>query len=64
MICKTNLVLLLLSLISATQARNLPHADAISDADTKAPWELKEALSASGSLRGFNGSWINGKFFF
>lgn len=61
MIWKTNLVLLLLALISATQARNLPRADPTSEPDKKTPWELTEALSASGSLRGFNGSWINGK---
>lgn len=59
MIWKTNLVLLLLALISATQARNLPRADPTSEPDKKTPWELTEALSASGSLRGFNGSWIN-----
>ncbi|XP_012158257.1 venom dipeptidyl peptidase 4 [Ceratitis capitata] len=63
MIWKTNLLRLLLVLfvllISATHARHLPQTDAARDAAAKVPWELSEALSASGRLRGFNGSWIN-----
>uniref|UniRef100_A0A034W0Q2 Venom dipeptidyl peptidase 4 n=1 Tax=Bactrocera dorsalis TaxID=27457 RepID=A0A034W0Q2_BACDO len=59
MLWKTNSVLLLLALLSATQARNLPRADPTSEPDKKTPWELTEALSASGYLRSFNGSWIN-----
>ncbi|XP_036321869.1 venom dipeptidyl peptidase 4 [Rhagoletis pomonella] len=54
---KTHFLFALLALISTTQARHL--GDAPRDASEKVPWELNEALSASGRLRSFNGSWIN-----
>ncbi|XP_067621227.1 venom dipeptidyl peptidase 4 [Eurosta solidaginis] len=58
MISKTYLFILFLALINAAQARHLRDAQAVTS-DKKVPWELSESLTASGRLRGFNGTWIN-----